>query len=262
MPEERQKAAKPTKGIILLKAYHTGGNIVIEIEDDGRGIDKTQILKKAVKTGLIEKDQDFTDSELFNFIFHPGFSTAKEITDISGRGVGMDVVKKGIERLRGRIDIESRAGNGCMVVITLPLTLAIIDGMVARVGKEKYIIPTLSIIESFQPDRGCYHTVQGTGELVKVRGSLIPLIRLDRIFAIKGDLDVPWEGLVVVVENNGRKCGLLLDELLGQEEIVIKSLGEALRGIKGISGGAILGDGKVGLILDIVNLLEMSQTRR
>jgi len=259
MPATRQEAGKPEQGHIRLSAYHSSGNIVMEIEDDGRGIDREKILQKAVATGVIEKDHDLSESEIYDLIFHPGFSTVEAVTDISGRGVGMDVVKKRVERLRGRIRIQSVFGNGSKVIITLPLTLAIIDGMVVRVGEERYIIPTLTIIESFQPEKKHYHTVQGKGELVKVRGNLIPLIRLDRIFGAKRTLNTPWDGLVVVVENNGQRGGLLLDELLRQEEIVIKGLGETLKGIGGIAGGAILGDGKVGLILDIAGLLEMTR---
>jgi two-component system chemotaxis sensor kinase CheA len=259
MPEERRNAGKPEQGVIRLRAYHAGENIVIEIIDDGRGIDPEKILQKALTTGLIEKDHVFSETDIFNLIFHPGFSTAKAVTDISGRGVGMDVVKKRIEKLRGRLRIQSAVGKGSQVIITLPLTLAIIDGMIVRAGDERYIIPTLSIVESFQPEKEKCHTVQGKGELVQVRGSLIPLLRLERMFGVKGNRSAPWEGLVVVVENNGQKGGLLLDELLRQEEIVIKSLGETLKGIQGIAGGAILGDGKIGLILDIAGLLEMTR---
>ncbi len=258
-PEDRQNTGKPEQGVIRLRAYHAGGNIVIEVEDDGRGMDPEKIVQQALASGLIETAHDLTESEMFNLIFHPGFSTAEEVTDLSGRGVGMDVVKKRIEKLRGRLSIQSTIGKGARVVLTLPLTLAIIDGMVVRVGDERYIIPTLTIVESFQPEKKHYHTVQGKGELVKVRGNLIPLIRLEHMFGLKGNMKAPWEGLVVVVENNGHKCGLLLDELLRQEEIVIKSLGDTLKGIQGIAGGAILGDGKIGLILDIAGLLEMTR---
>jgi len=257
-PEDRIQAGKPQQGTILLKAYHTGGNILIEISDDGRGIDRERVVQKAIASGIIGKDQPLSESDVLGLIFHPGFSTAQTVTDISGRGVGMDVVKQRIEKLRGRLDVRSAYGRGCTVIITLPLTLAIIDGMLVRVGQERFIIPTLSIVESFQPATDQYHTVQGKGELVRVRGQLLPLIRLDRIFGIRADMTHPWEGLVVVVENNGQRGGLLLDELLRQEEIVIKSLGETMKGIRGVTGGAILGDGKVGLILDVAGLLHIS----
>jgi len=256
--EERRRNGKPAKGTIRLGACQRGGHIIIEIQDDGRGMNAAQILQKAVTMGLIDKGANLSDAEIFDLVFHPGLSTAKRISDISGRGVGMDIVRKRIEKLRGRVELQSKPGEGCTVSISLPLTLAIIDGMVVRAGSECYIIPTLTIVESFQPKREDYHTVQGKGELVRARGNLIPLIRLDMIFGMGKAKKNPWEGLVVVVENNGKKAGLLLDELLRQEEIVVKSLGEALKEIRGIAGGAILGDGKVGLILDVEALLDMS----
>jgi len=256
--EERKKIGKPLKGTIRLNAYQRGGHIIIELHDDGRGIDGTAIRRQAISRGLVGKDDDFSETELLSLIYHPGFSTAKNITDISGRGVGMDIVQNRIRKLRGRLALQSAPGKGCSVTISLPLTLAIIDGMVVRVEAERYIIPTLAITESFQPAVEDYHTVQGKGEMVKVRGTLIPLIRLDQVFGVARDQRKPWEGLVVVVENNGKKGGLLLDELLRQDEIVVKSLGDALKGVEGIAGGAILGDGKVGLILDVEQLLKMN----
>lgn len=256
--EERTKAGKERKGTIQLRAYHKGGNIIIEIEDDGRGLDKERILKKAISSNLVSEDANLTDAEIYDLIMQPGFSTAKEITDVSGRGVGMDVVKKGIEKLRGRLEIRSKAGRGSTFIITLPLTLAIIEGMLVRVGSERFVIPTMAILESFKPRKEEYFTVEGKGELVKVRGKLIPLIRLDRICDVQADSKMPWDGLVVVVENKGEQRGLLLDDLLGKGEFVIKSLGESLKGIKGLAGGAILGDGRVGLILDIAGLFDIA----
>lgn len=258
-PEERKKSGKEIKGTIHLTAYHRGGNINIEIRDDGRGLDKAGIIEKARTNGLITEDDKLSDTEIYNLIFQPGFSTAKEVTDISGRGVGMDVVKKAIEKLRGRVEINSARGQGSTFVISLPLTLAIIEGMVVRVGQERYIIPALAILESFRPDRKQYSTVQGKGELILSRDRLIPLIRLDRIFGIDGDSGNPWDGLVVAVEHDGEQRCLLLDELLGKEEVVIKSLGESLKHTKGIAGGAIMGDGRVGLILDISGVFEIAQ---
>ncbi len=257
-PDERKTAGKSEKGAVQLRAYHKGGNIVIEIEDDGKGLNKERILEKALASKLIEKDAAMTDSEIFQLIFHPGFSTAQKITDVSGRGVGMDVVKKGIEKLHGRVDIQSQEGKGTTVVISLPLTLAIIEGMLIRVGSERYIVPTMAILESFRPKKEDYFTVKGKGEMVMARGNLIQMIRLDRLFKVDGDAVDPWDGLVVVVENKEEQRGLLLDELLGQEEIVIKSLGEALKRTKGLAGGAILGDGRVGLILDIAGLFDLA----
>lgn len=254
--DERVAAGKDPKGVIRLRAYHKGGNIVIEIEDDGKGLDKNRILEKAISSNLIAADANMADDEIYDLIMRPGFSTAKEITDVSGRGVGMDVVKKGIEKLRGRVEIRSRPGQGTTFVITLPLTLAIIEGMLVRVGQDRFVIPTMAILESLKPSREEYFTVEGKGEMVMVRGKLIPLIRLDRSFGIKADSKMPWDGLVVVLENKDEQCGLLLDDLLGKGEFVIKSLGESLKGIKGVAGGAILGDGRVGLILDIAGLFD------
>jgi len=258
-PDEREKAGKDRRGTIQLRAYHRGGNIVIEIEDDGKGLDKNGILENARKNNIINVDSNLTDSDIYNLIFQPGFSTAKKVTDISGRGVGMDVVKRAIEKLRGRVEITSRPGKGSMFLIRLPLTLAIIEGLLVRVGQERYIIPALMILESFLPNKNQYVTVEGKGEVIVSRDDLIPLIRLDRLFGFQGDAINPWDGLVVAVEHDGEKRALLIDELLGKEEVVIKSLGESLKDTKGIAGGAIMGDGRVGLILDIPGIIELAK---
>jgi len=256
--EDRENVGKKKNGTINLRAYQRGSNIIIEIEDDGRGLNKDRILEKAKSKNLITDDMKLTDSEIYNMIFHAGFSTAKTVTDVSGRGVGMDVVKKAIEKLRGRVEIDSRPGQGSKFIISLPLTLAIIEGMLVRVGHDKYIIPTLAIRESFRPEKDQYSTIKQKGEMILSRGSLIPLIRLDQIFSVKGDAEKPWEGLVVTVETDGEQRCLLLDELLGKEEVVIKSIGQYMKSIKGIAGGAILGDGRVGLILDISGIFEIA----
>jgi len=253
-PDEREAAGKPRNGEIFLHAYHQGGNIIVEITDDGRGLDRDRIIEKAKANNLISDETKLTDAEINNLIFHPGFSTAKEVTDISGRGVGMDVVKKAIEKLRGRVEINSRPGQGSTFNISLPLTLAIIEGMLVRVGTERYVIPALAILESFRPTKEQYSTVEGKGEMILSRGRLLPLVRLNQIFGIEGDSHQPWEGLVVTVEYENHQMGLLLDELLGKEEVVIKSLGEALKNTVGIAGGAIMGDGRVGLILDMAGI--------
>ena len=257
-PEEREKAGKNRKGTVYLRAYHKGGNIVVEIEDDGRGLDKERILEKAIKKNLITDEDNLSDSEIYNLIFEPGFSTAQVVTDISGRGVGMDVVKKGIERLRGRVEITSAPGRGSTFLIRLPLTLAIIDGMVVRVAGERYIIPTLAIMKSFRPEKKQYSTVKGKGEMILSQGKLIPLIRLDHMFGTREETIDPWEGLVVTVQHENNQMCILLDELLGKEEVVIKSLGEGFKSVKGIAGGAIMGDGRVGLILDMGGLFEIA----
>jgi two-component system chemotaxis sensor kinase CheA len=256
-PEDRIAVGKEARGMITLRAFHRGGNIVIEIEDNGRGLNRDAILEKALSRGLIQEGHDLTDSEINNLIFHPGFSTAQTITDISGRGVGMDVVKKAIEKLRGRVEINSRPGHGSVFVISLPLTLAIIEGMLVRVGAERYIIPALAILESFRPTKEQYSTVEGKGEMIMSRGSLSPLVRLHQIFGVESDYTEPWDGLVVAVEHEDKKMCIFLDELLGKEEVVIKNLGGGLKNIKGIAGGAILGDGRVGLILDMSGIFEV-----
>ena len=256
-PEQRQKSGKTTVGKIHLMAYHQAGNIIVEISDDGRGLDKERIIEKAKANQLITDENKLSESEIYNLIFHPGFSTAKQVTDVSGRGVGMDVVKKAIEKLRGKVEINSRPGRGSTFIIRLPLTLAIMEGMLVRVGKERYIIPALSILESLRPTKEQYSTVEKKGEMILSRGTLIPLIRLNQIFNITSDSFNPWEGLVVVVEYEGRRMCLFLDELLGKEEVVIKSLGDTLKDTKGIAGGAIMGDGKVGLILDMAGIWDL-----
>jgi two-component system chemotaxis sensor kinase CheA len=264
LPEEREAANKPRQGTIYLKAYHKGGDIVIEIADDGRGLNKEKILEKAISSGLIKEGEKLTDGEISNLIFHPGLSTAEKITDISGRGVGMDVVKSRIvEKLRGTVDVQSIEGKDTTVYIRLPLTLAIIDGMIVKVGVERYVIPILTIQESFRPKRSECHTVKGEGEVIMFRDHLVPLIRLNRLFGLNGNsfsngIGSPaWEKLVVVVENQEKRRCLLVDELLGQDEIVIKSLGGELKHTKGIAGAAIMGDGTVGLILDVSGVFSM-----
>jgi two-component system, chemotaxis family, sensor kinase CheA len=259
-PPEREAAGKDPGGEINLRAFHRGGNIVVEISDDGRGLDKARIIEKARSNGLITDESKLSDEEIFNLIFQPGFSTAKEVSEISGRGVGMDVVKKAIEKLRGRVDIQTRPGKGSTFVISLPLTLAIIEGMLVRVGHDRYVIPALSIIESFRPGREQYASVAGRGEMILTRGKLNPLVRLDRFFNCSFDVHDPWEALVVTVEYDGKHMCLLLDELLGKEEVVIKSMGGYLQNVKGIAGGAILGDGRVGLILDMAGIWQLANS--
>ena len=199
-----------------------------------------------------------TDQQIYQLIFQAGFSTAEKVTDISGRGVGLDVVRRNIEKLRGRIDIQSKEGSGTSISIILPLTLAIIDGMVVQVGGEKYIIPTLSIEESLRPKKEEIITVQNKGELCNLRGNLLPLVRLSRLYNAKPLYKNPWDALLVVVESDGMRSCIMVDELLGQQQVVIKTLGDTFKNVKGISGGAILGDGKVGLILDVRGVMEIS----
>ncbi|MBF0199191.1 MAG: chemotaxis protein CheA [Planctomycetes bacterium] len=246
--EDRVAAGKSPEGHVLLKAFHKGGNIVIQIKDDGKGIDREVILKKAIEKGLANSTQEYTDNEVFQFLFAPGFSTAKEVTDVSGRGVGMDVVRKNIENLRGRIDIESVKGQGTTFSIHLPLTLAIIDGMVISVANNRYIIPTIAIDQTFGVNDQDIFSVQSEGRVIKFREHMVPILSFDQIFS---DESYKGEGNILLVLNAGdRHVAVLVDEILAQQEVVIKSLHESMQAIKGLSGSAILPDGTVGLILD------------
>ncbi len=258
-PDEREKLGKPRSGLIGVKAFHSGGNVVVELSDDGRGLDRDKIIRKALEMGLIESDKGLADVDVYNLIFSPGFSTAAEVTDVSGRGVGLDVVKRNVEALRGRIEITSTPGVGCKFSLRLPLTLAITDGMQVKVGEEYYIVPTVNIQVSFRPSSSALFTVAGRGELVMLRGELMAMFRLHRLFDVKGAVEDPTKGLLVVVGDGNRRCALLVDELLGQQQVVAKSLGRGLGKVQGISGGAILGDGKVGLILDTMEIVSLAR---
>jgi two-component system chemotaxis sensor kinase CheA len=249
-PEEREKQGKSRTGTVRLKAFHSGGSVVVEIQDDGRGLNREKIFQKAVKAEIVNPESQLSDNEVFNLIFAPGLSTSEKITDVSGRGVGMDVVRKGIEMLHGNIEINTAPGAGCIFTVRLPLTLAITDGMLVRVGSERYIIPTISIHLCFRPKPESLSTVSGRGELVMLRGDMMPIFRLHRLFNIDSAIEDPAKGLLVVVGDENRRCALLVDELLGQQQVVAKSLTKAVGKIPGVSGGAILGDGQVGLILD------------
>jgi two-component system, chemotaxis family, sensor kinase CheA len=260
-PDERRTSGKNPSGRIELRAFHQSGNIVIEIEDDGRGLNKEKILRKAIDNGLVSPGQELSDDEIFKLIFHAGLSTAEKITSVSGRGVGMDVVKKNVEALRGKIDIRSTLGKGTVFTIRLPLTLAVIDGQVVRVGIERYIVPLTSIVQSLRPEAKHITTVEGRGEMALIRGELMPIIRLHRLFDVPDAQEDPSQALMMIVEEDGRKCGLLVDDLLGQQQVVIKSLGGSLGRVMGVSGGAIMGDGHVCLILDVPGLMEASRTK-
>jgi len=241
-PEARRAKGKPGLGTIHLRAFHRGGNIVIQIQDDGNGLDKERLLAKAIERGVVQPGQSLSDKEIYGLIFAPGFSTADKVTDISGRGVGMDVVRRNIEKLRGKVEIDTIPGDGTTFTIYLPLTLAIIDGMIVGVGEERYIIPTLSIRESFRPRPEMISTVYQRGEMVNVRGRLCPLLRLQRHFERPPDGTTPADGIVVVVESGDQTRCLLVNELIGKQEVVIKSLGGALRRHPSLAGGAVLGD--------------------
>ncbi len=257
--DERAKIGKSNSGKLELRAFHQAGNIVIEIEDDGKGLDKERILKKAIENKIVSPDQDISDDEIYKLIFHAGLSTAQKITAISGRGVGMDVVRKNIEALRGRVEISTMQGRGTTFTIKLPLTLAIIDGQIVRVGQTKYIVPINTIIHSARPTREHLTSVQSRGEMAIVRGELLPMVRLHSLFNVTPSTQDPTQASLVVVENEGKRCSLLVDELLEQQQVVIKNLGAGMGSVKGISGGAIMGNGLVSLILDVPGIIELSK---
>ncbi|MBN2560723.1 MAG: chemotaxis protein CheW [Phycisphaerae bacterium] len=253
-PEERREAGKDEVGHVHLRAFHQGGNIVIEIMDDGKGLDPKALIAKGIEKGIVQPGEDLTDQQAFALVFAPGFSTAKQVTDISGRGVGMDVVRRNIDQLRGKVEISSELGKGSTFAILLPLTLAIIDGMVIRVGDERFIIPTITIEQALRPLSKQITTVQHKGEVLNVRGRLIPLIQLGALFGLTTHVD-PCEAMVVIAHCEGHEIGLVVDELIGQQQVVIKTLGERFEKVQGIAGAAILGDGKVGLILETSGLV-------
>jgi two-component system chemotaxis sensor kinase CheA len=257
--EDRVKAGKEPTGTVTLRAYHAAGKVVIELCDDGRGLNKEKIQSKAIEKGLVPAGRELTEGEIFGLIFQPGFSTADKVTDISGRGVGMDVVRKGIDSLRGQIDVSSTQGAGSTFQLRLPLTMAISDAMLVQVGRQTYLLPTISIEHSFRPTTDQMSTVVGQGEMVLLRGQLLPIIRLHRLFNIPGAVTEPDNGLLIVLESQAKRCAVMVDKLLGQQQVVIKSLGSSLANVPGVAGAAILGDGRVGLILDPTGIAELSE---
>ncbi|MDH4234176.1 MAG: chemotaxis protein CheW [Gallionella sp.] len=259
LPEERIARGKDPQGTITLKAAHQGGNIVIEVSDDGAGLNREWILAKAREKGMPVSD-GMSDNDVWQLIYAPGFSTATVITDVSGRGVGMDVVKKNIESIGGRVEVVSRFGIGCTITIRLPLTLAILDGMSIAVGDQIYIIPLSFIIESFQPKSGDISGISGKqGQVVHVRGEYLPLIELYKVFNIQTAIINPTEGILVLLETEGRKVALFVDELVGQHQVVIKSLETNYRKVAGVSGATIMGDGRVAMIMDVGALVKLAQ---
>lgn len=251
MPDRRIASGKPATARVELRAAHHGGHIVIEIADDGRGIDREAVLRKAAQQGLIQAGADLSDNDIFALIFEPGFSTAERITEISGRGVGMDVVKKHIQKLRGTIETTSTPGKGTTFRLKLPLTLAIIDGLVVGVGSERYIVPIFAVKEMLRPTPGMVSTIEGAREIALIRDRVLPVVRLYRKFGIQPATEDPLESLLVVAESQATEFCLMVDKLIGKQEVVIKSLGERLQDIPGVAGGAILGDGRVALILEM-----------
>lgn len=258
MPADRLAKGKPEVGTITLAASHQGGSIVIEVRDDGRGLNRDKLIKKAREKGIDAPDT-MTDAEVWNLIFAPGFSTADEVTDVSGRGVGMDVVKKNITSLGGTVEIDSAEGYGMRVAVRLPLTLAIMDGMSVGVGEEVYILPLSSVVESFQVNQDVIKTVGGSGRVVEVREEYMPVIELEKVFQVPR---FDWEhnsGIMVVVEAEGGRVALLVDELLGQQQVVVKNLESNYRKVSDVSGATIMGDGRVALILDVGSLVRRSR---
>jgi two-component system chemotaxis sensor kinase CheA len=259
MPEKRRAAGKPEQGTILLSAEHRGGKIVITISDDGGGINRERVLSKAREKGVVPADKHLADHEIDMLIFAPGFSTAETVTNVSGRGVGMDVVRRNIEGIGGTVTVHNNPGKGSQFVIALPLTLAILDGMVVRVAQEHYIVPIANIIETMRPKAEEVRHVADGNVVINVRGQFVPVLYLHEHFSITGAEKDASKALVVLVENNESTLGLVVDELVGQQQVVIKSLEENSDPVEGVSGATILGDGKVSLILDIAGLSRMKQ---
>ena len=258
MPEARAAAGKSDAGRLFLSAGHQGGNIVIEVADDGAGLNRERILAKAAQNGLAVSDT-MSDREVWQLIFAPGFSTAEIVTDVSGRGVGMDVVKRNITAMGGSVDIRSARGFGTTISISLPLTLAILDGMTIRCGEEIYILPLGYVVESLQPRREDIREIAGRGQVLKVRGEYLPLIALHAVFDIEPRSGDPADGIVVILESEGKRAALLIDDLVGQQHVVVKNLEANYRKVSGISGATILGDGGVSLILDVAALVRSSR---
>ena len=257
LPDERAAKGKGSLGTVRLAASHQRGGILIRIQDDGKGLNAEKILAKGIERGLVAEGAEMSESEIYNLIFMPGFSTAEKLTDLSGRGVGMDVVKRNIESLRGKVEIQSVLGQGSTFNILLPLTLAIIDGMLVGVGNERFIIPTISVRESFRPKPGMVSTIHERDAIVSVRGKQTPVLPLGKFLDIPTRAATPEEGIMIVVESGDASRAILVDELIGKQEVVIKSLGETFKDQNLLAGGAVLGDGSVGLILDVDTLVKL-----
>ncbi|MEL6107960.1 MAG: chemotaxis protein CheA [Planctomycetota bacterium] len=253
-PDDRVAAGKPAAGHVSVSAYHQGGNIYIELKDDGKGLNLEAIRQKAVERGIVREDDKLSNQEICDLVFHAGLSTAEKVTDVSGRGVGMDVVRRNIEELKGSVTLVSEPGVGTTVTVRLPLTLAILDGLIVRLGEEVYVVPLLSVVESFRPRRGEVKRLANDMEVVQVRGEVVPIMRLHQTLNIEGCETDPSEGLLVIVEDHDSKFALLVDDLIGQQQAVIKNLESNFRKVAGIAGATILGDGRVALIVDIVGL--------
>ena len=260
-PEARRLAGKPEVGSLRLRAYQEGGNIHLEVADDGRGLDRERIARKAVQVGLLAADARATDDEIFGLIFRPGFSTAETVSQVSGRGVGLDVVRRNIETLGGSVTVHTEPARGTTFHIRLPLTLAILDGQSLRVGSQTYVLPLTAIVESVRPRPEQVPGAHTDGEVVVIRGRALPMIRLHHLFDIVPAVEDPAQGIVVLVEHEGRDVALLVDELLGQQPVVIKGLEANFQKVAGVAGATILSDGGVALILDVPGLVALSRAR-
>jgi two-component system chemotaxis sensor kinase CheA len=259
MPDVRAAAGKSASGTIELNAYHKGGSVVVEVSDDGGGLRRDRILAKARERGLVAADEELSEDRIFNLIFAPGFSTADVVSDVSGRGVGMDVVKRNINELGGHVQIFSTPGKGSMVRIRLPLTLAILDGQLARVGNEVYVVPIVSIVETIQVRKELVSSIASSGEVFRLRDDYLPIVRLYELFGIQPDHTDLLDGLLMIVEADGSRVGLFVDELMSQQQVVIKSLETNFRPVVGLAGATMLGDGRVSLILDIPGVITRFQ---
>ena len=259
MPDARVANGKSASGTIELNAYHKGGSVVVEVSDDGGGLKKDKILAKARERGLVAADEELSEDRIFNLIFAPGFSTADVVSDVSGRGVGMDVVKRNINELGGHVQIYSTPGKGSMVRIRLPLTLAILDGQLARVGNEVYVVPIVSIVETMQVRKEMVSSIANKGEVFRLRDEYLPVVRLYDLFGIKPDHTDLLNGLLMIVEADGKRVGLFVDELMSQQQVVIKSLETNFRPVTGLAGATMLGDGRVALILDVPGVITRFQ---
>lgn len=258
-PDERAAKSKPAKGTLGLAAYQKGGNIFIEVRDDGRGLDRARILAKARKQGLVAEGRELSDDEVYSLIFLPGFSTAEKVTELSGRGVGMDVVRRNIEELKGKVGISTVLGQGTTFRIQLPLTLAMLDGLVTRVGAQEFLLPLVSVVGSFRPTPRQLGRVDAL-EVVEVRGAYLPLVRLHKVFDVPTKVTDPTKGIVVIIDDGNKTCGLFVDALVGQLQVVVKSLESNYRRVPGIAGATILGGGQVALILDASGLASLART--
>lgn len=252
-PDKRVAAGKDATGQLILSAQHHGGNIVIEVSDDGGGLRRDKILAKAMQNGL-PVSESMSDEEVWQLIFAPGFSTAEAVTDLSGRGVGMDVVKRNIQEMGGHVEISSRPGNGTTTRIVLPLTLAILDGMSVKVGEETFILPLNCVMESLQPKADDVRTAANTERVMHVRGEYLPLLELHRVFNVENAVQEPTQGIAIILQAEGKRFALLVDQLIGQHQVVLKNLETNYRKVPGISAATILGDGSVALIVDVAAL--------